>query len=134
MKTSTIHHVVNFQATPKEVYELIMDQDLHSEITGSEATVSREVNGEFDVFDGYCMGYNVELKDGEKIVQKWSFAEDGWPEEHYSTCTFLFEPDENGGTKMTFTQEGVPDVTYDALNSGWYEFYWDNMTDYLEGN
>jgi activator of HSP90 ATPase len=133
METRTINHTINFNATPNEVYELIMDQDLHSEITGSEATMSKEIDGEFDVFDGYCQGYNIELVQGEKIVQAWSFAEDGWPEDHYSICTFLFEPTEDG-TQLTFTQTDVPDTAYEALDSGWYQFYWDNITDYLDGN
>ncbi len=133
METKDIHQVIEFNAPPKEVYELIMDQDLHSEITGSEATMSREIDGEFDVFEGYCQGYNIELVDGKKIVQAWQFAEDGWPEDHYSFCTFIFEPTENG-TRLTFTQTGVPADKYEALESGWHQFYWDNMTDYLEGN
>lgn len=133
METKTINHIIQFNGTPHEVYELIMDQDLHSEITGSEATMSREIEGEFDVFEGYCQGYNIELIEGKKIVQAWQFAEDGWPEDHYSNCTFLFEPNEDG-TRMTFTQTDVPAEKYDALDSGWYQFYWDNMTDYLDGN
>lgn len=134
METKTISHTIKFNGTPKEVYEIIMDQDLHSEVTGSDATMSKEIKGAFDVFDGYCQGYNIELKEGKKIVQAWHFMEDGWPEDHYSTCTFLFEPDGENGTIMTFTQTGVPAAVYEALDSGWYEFYWDNMTDYLDGN
>lgn len=133
METTLIQHTVHFNATPKEVYEIIMDQDLHSEIAGSEAITSREIEGEFEVFEGYCKGYNIELKDGEKIVQAWNFAEDGWPEDHYSICTFMFEPYDEG-TRMTFVQTDVPADKYEALDSGWYRFYWDNMTDYFDGN
>ena len=58
--------------------------------TGSKVIMSNKVNGKFKVFDGYCHGYNIELMQGKKIVQAWNFAEDGWPEDHFSICTFFF--------------------------------------------
>ena len=110
-----------------------MDETKHSEFTGSEANINRDIKGKFEVFEGYCHGYNIELIAGKKIVQAWHFLEDGWPNDHFSICTFLFEP--NGeGTKLTFTQGGVPDHKIEALTVGWNEFYWEPMQAYLEEN
>lgn len=127
----SIRQMVVFEATPTEVYELIMDSEKHAEFTGSAVAMSREVDGKFKVFDGYCHGYNIEIDPGKKIVQAWHFAEDGWPDDHFSICTFLFEPFGNE-TRMTFLQTEVPEHKIDALKDGWNEYYWEPMKEYLE--
>ena len=130
METSTIHHIIHFKAKPLAVYELIMDAEKHSAFTGGPVIMSKEINGVFEVFEGYCTGYNIELEKGQKIVQAWHFREDGWPDFHNSICTFLFEKEE-GGTKMTFTQTDVPVHKQKSLENGWREYYWEPMHVFL---
>ena len=132
MKTKNIKQTVSFKATPAELYELIMDPKKHAELTGSKVKMGKGVNGKFEVFDGYCHGYNIELSEGRKIVQAWHFAEDGWPDDHFSTCTFEFKK-APGGTKLVFTQTGVPEHKVESLKGGWKEFYWDKIRAYLGG-
>lgn len=131
MKTKTIRQTITFKAMPKEVYEMIMDKKKHSEITDSEVVMTKKINGKFSTFGGYCTGYNVELVDGEKIVQGWRFDEDGWPEDHYSTCTFLFTHVDNG-TKLIFEQKGVPEHKYEAIKKGWHKYYWSPMKKFID--
>jgi activator of HSP90 ATPase len=129
----TIKQTVFFDASPMDVYELLMDESKHSELTDSDVEMSNEVDGTFEVFDGYCHGINIEIVEGEKIVQFWHFEEDGWAEDHFSTCTFIFEPTEQG-CKLDFTQTDVPDHTVEALENGWNQFYWEPMKEYLAEN
>ncbi|MCX6252084.1 MAG: SRPBCC family protein [Bacteroidetes bacterium] len=131
MKTKSIRQTVTFAATPEQVYQLIMDQKKHAAFTGSKAVMSTKVNGKFSVFDGYCLGYNIELIGGKKIVQAWHFAEEGWPDDHFSTCTFLFSK-VGDKTKLIFLQTGVPEENLDALREGWKQFYWEPMKAYLK--
>jgi activator of HSP90 ATPase len=126
VKSKTIKQTATFHAKPIEVYELIMDAKKHSAFTGGKVKMSDKVNGKFEVFDGYCHGYNIELKEGKKIVQAWYFGEEGWPEDHYSTCIFSFAR-VPGGTRLSFTQKEVPEGNYESLKSGWKEFYWEPM-------
>ena len=49
----------------------------------------------------------------------------------YSTATFLLEEAE-GGTRLTFTQTGVPEQHYDGISQGWRDFYWTKMASSLE--
>jgi activator of HSP90 ATPase len=126
MKTKTINQTATFAATPEKVYHLIMDSKKHASFTGSKVTMSTKVNGKFSVFDGYCHGYNIELDEGKKIVQAWHFAEEGWPDDHFSVCTFLLEPAGNK-TKLTFRQTGVPEQSADSLRDGWKQYYWEPM-------
>ncbi len=130
MKTKSIKQTVTFDTTPGEIYDLIMDQKKHAAFTGSKVTMSTKVNGKFNVFDGYCHGYNIELIKGEKIVQAWHFAEDGWPDDHFSICTFDLEKTDNK-TKLKFVQTDVPEHKVDSLKDGWKQFYWKAMKAYL---
>ena len=131
MKTKSIKQTVTFNAPSDRVYHLLMNEKKHAAFTGSKAIMSNKVNGKFDVFAGYCHGYNIELEEGKKIIQAWHFNEEGWPEDHYSICTFLFEQVDNK-TKMTFFQTGVPEESVESLKGGWKEFYWEAMKDFLK--
>ncbi|HMG14127.1 MAG TPA: SRPBCC domain-containing protein [Saprospiraceae bacterium] len=130
METKSISQTVKLSGTPEEVYQLLMDPEKYSSFTGSEVIISDKIKGEFNLFDGYITGYNIELIVGKKIVQAWHFEEDGWPKEHYSICTFIFEPDGNK-TKLNFLQTDVPEHKIQALSKGWYEYYWEPMEEYL---
>jgi activator of HSP90 ATPase len=132
MKTKTIKQTVTFNATPEEVYHLLMDEEKHSAFTGTKASVSKEIKGTFTAWDGYISGYNIELVEGKKIVQAWHFTEKGWPDDHYSTCTFLLEPEGNK-TKLTFIQTDVPEDSAETLKGGWKDVYWEPMKAYLKG-
>ena len=131
MKTGNIKQTATFNASPIEVYELIMDAKKHAAFSGDKVTMSKKIGGEFDAFGGYVHGHNIELEEGKKIVQAWHFAEDGWPDDHYSICTFKFEI-KGTGTKLTFTQTSVPEHKVESLKSGWKEFYWQPMKEYLK--
>jgi activator of HSP90 ATPase len=131
MKTKTIKQTVIFAASPEKVYHLIMDQKKHTAFTGSKVIMSTKVKGKFNVFDDYIHGYNIELIEGKKIVQAWHFKEEGWPDDHFSICTFLFEPD-GVKTKLIFTQTDVPEHKVEELKGGWKQFYWEPMKAYLK--
>lgn len=133
MKTKSIKQTVTFNASPGLIYNLLMDEKKHTVFTGSKATIDSKPNGKFTVFDGYCNGYNIELIKGKKIVQAWHFAEDGWPDDHFSICTFEFEKD-GEKTKLRFLQTNVPEHKVGTLKEGWKEFYWDAIKLYLKSN
>lgn len=133
MKTKSIKQSVTFDASTLEVYNLIMDAKKHSAFTGSKVIMSNKPNGKFSVFDGYCHGYNIELIEGKKIVQAWHFAEDGWPDDHFSICTFRFDQQDNK-TKLTFLQTDVPEHKAEELKEGWKKYYWEAMKDFLKNN
>ena len=133
MKTKNIKQTVTFPgARPKDVYTMIMDEKIHNAFSGSKVKMSNEINGKFEVFDGYCTGFNIELKEGKKIIQGWHFKEDGWPEGHFSICTFVFEKVPTG-TKLTFTQTHIPEHKIESLKNGWKLYYWQPMKAFLAG-
>ncbi len=129
MKTKTIRQSVTFRTSPHEAYEALMDSKKHSQFTGDEATISREVGGRFSTFNGYASGTNLELVPDQKIVQSWRASD--WPEGLYSTATFSFEEIADG-TRLSFIQTGVPEQQLEDVSQGWHDYYWTPLREMLE--
>lgn len=128
MKTGTVRQSVTFTAGVHEVYEALMDSKKHSEFTGSQASISREVGGKISVYDGEIEGVNLDLVPDKKIVQSWRYSD--WPEGYYSKATFSLE-ETAAGTRLTFTQTGVPLEFLDDISQGWRDYYWAPMKELL---
>jgi activator of HSP90 ATPase len=124
MKTRKVNQKVRFKATPREVYEALMDSEKHSDFTHSEAKISRHVGGEISAYDGWIEGKNVELLPDKRIVQQWRGAD--WPKGHFSMATFELKEVDHG-TELSFSQEGVPEDFYEDISQGWVDHYWTPM-------
>ncbi|KAM7505566.1 hypothetical protein LguiB_004470 [Lonicera macranthoides] len=96
-----------FSCRAKDLYEILMDEKRWKGFTQSNARISKEVGGEFSIFDGSIMGTNVELQEGKLIVQKWRFG--SWPDGIQSTVRLAFEEPESGVTIVKLTQTDVPE-------------------------
>ena len=129
METKTIQQSATFGAPPTDVYEMLMDSKKHAALSGEPASISREVGGSFTAWGTHISGFNLALRPGQKIVQAWR-ALDWWPD-HYSIAIFQFSPVE-GGTKLDFTQIGVPPHRFEGHCRGWTETYWTPIKEILE--
>lgn len=127
MRTRTVRQSVTFKASPREVYEMLMDSRKHSAFTGDKATISRKPGGRFKVGE-YIRGVNLELVPDEKIVQSWRGSD--WPEGHFSRAVFSLKPIE-GGSRLTLVQSGVPEDGYSEIKQGWHDYYWKPMKEML---
>lgn len=121
MKTYT--HTLKIKAMPEQVYDVLMDSDAHTELTGAKAVMSPDVGGAFTAYDGYITGKNLELVKSRRIVQEWRGDETDWPKEQMSKVTYQLKTVE-GGTQLDFSQEGIPDSQFAAIAKGWDDFYW----------
>jgi activator of HSP90 ATPase len=124
MKTKTIQQAVTFKTSPRHVYETIMDSRKHSALSGERASISRKVGGRFTAWGSHISGFNLALKPGKKIVQAWRAT--GWWPDHYSIVIFEIKK-VPGGSKLTFTQIGIPPHRYSGHYRGWIEAYWTPM-------
>ena len=127
MRTRTVRQSVTFKASPREVYEVLMDSRKHSKLTGDKAIISRKVGGKFTVGE-YIQGVNLELVPNEKIVQSWRGSD--WQEGHFSRAVFSLRA-EGSVTRLTFTQTGVPEENYEEIRQGWHDYYWKPMKEML---
>ena len=129
MHTKIIRQSVTFKAGAHEIYEALMDSHKHAKFSSAKATISRKVGGKFTAYDGYIEGTNLEVIPDKRIVQSWRGSD--WPDGHYSTVTFTLTKAKNG-TRLTFTQNDVPEEYYDDISQGWYDFYWNPIRKMLE--
>ncbi len=124
--TGKISQSVYFDAPPALVYKMLTDSELLADFTGSVALMDAAVGGTFDLFEGYCTGSTLDSTEHERLVQLWNFAEEGWPSDQFSTCTFLFNA-EGDGTLLEFEQTGIPEHKVAALEAGWPRYFWEPM-------
>lgn len=103
----TIKMSEKFSCRAVDLYEILMDENRWKGFTQSNAKISKNVGGEFSIFDGSVTGTNVELKEGKLIVQKWRFG--SWPDGIFSTVELTFEEPESGLTVVKLVQTDVPE-------------------------
>jgi activator of HSP90 ATPase len=124
MKTKTLRQTVTFKASPLQVYEMLMSSRKHQSLSGEPAKISRKVGGKFTAWGSHISGINLVLKPGKKIVQAWRAT--GWWPDHYSVAIYDIVK-VHGGTKLIFTQIGIPPNRYSGHYRGWIEAYWTPM-------
>jgi uncharacterized protein YndB with AHSA1/START domain len=114
-------------APPERLYAAWLDPHEHTKMTGGQAT--DEGDGRFTAWDGYITGHTVSAVPHSKIVQAWRTTEfpTSAPD---SVLTILFEA-ADGGTKVTFVHDNIPDEQSDAYEQGWHEHYFTPMKAYF---
>jgi activator of HSP90 ATPase len=124
-----IQQEVVFRASPKRVYEVLLDSRQFSEFTGgAPAEISRDAGGALSCFGGMITGRNVELIPNQRIVQAWRAG--NWPEGAYSIVKFELQA-QGSDTKLTLHHVGFPEGSGEHLESGWPKMYWEPLKKYL---
>jgi len=137
-----INQLIKIKASPQEVYEALTDEAKHAAFTGEPAKIQATMGGAFSAYDGYITGTLTELVPNKLIVLQWnddrfrsqgrrSAVDERVKQGLYSTATFMIDP-EDGGTRLRFFQQGIPEDLYDELSAGWQEHYWDKLKAALE--
>ncbi|PKU84941.1 activator of 90 kDa heat shock protein ATPase homolog [Dendrobium catenatum] len=103
----TIKLTERFSCRARDIYEILMDENRWKGFTQSNARISKDVGGQFSLFDGSITGINEELQEGKLIVQKWRFS--SWVEGIYSSVRLDFDEPEPGVAIVKLIQTGVPE-------------------------
>ena len=123
------HNVLIPLSSPEVVYRAFLSSKEHMEFTGSEAQCSARVGGRFTAWGKYISGKNMELVEGNKIVQEWKTSE--WPEGYEPSILKIFLKKKGGGTLLSMIQSRVPASQVDQYDKGWYESYWEPLKQYF---
>jgi len=118
----TISQSILFKAPPATVFALYADQKLHTEVTGSAATIKAKAVTPFSAWDGYIKGLTLEVQKDRMLVQTWR-AEDWEAEAPDSVLVLLFQS-EGSGTRLLVSHVNVPEEQAEELKKGWTEWYW----------
>ncbi len=127
MKRFTISAVI--PASPKDVFDAWLDGDQHGAMTQSSATATNEIAGIFTAHDGYINGINLELEDGERILQTWRTTQFEGSDPDSSIEVTLEQAEV--GTKLTLRHWNIPDDQADGYETGWQDFYFTPMIEYF---
>ena len=117
-----------FPRSAKELYDAWLDGDTHAAMTGGDARCEAHVDGEFEAWDGYIWGKNLELEDGKRIKQSWRTTEFADNDDD-SVIELTFE-EEGNGTTLTLVHTNIPEGQPD-YNKGWDDHYFNPMTEYF---
>jgi len=129
--TQTITQKVIFKnTTPKELYELYMNAEKHSEIIGDVVKISDKEGTVFRAYDTYITGKNLQLIKDSLIVQSW--RADDWDKEDMDS-TFIIKLETKGkDVVLKMTHANVPETQAEALKRGWNDFYWEPWKEYIK--
>jgi activator of HSP90 ATPase len=126
---NVIRQEVVLEASPKRIYETLLDARQFSEFTGgAPAAIASEAGGAFSCFNGMITGRNVELIPNQRIVQAWRAG--NWPEGVYSIVRFELNA-QGSDTKLTLDHTAFPDGAAEHLDGGWHKMYWEPLKKYL---
>ncbi len=114
----TIKQTYEMAATPEEVFEALVNEDLIQNWSGDEVKMSPEVGAKFSLWGGQMFGTNLEVIKNKKLVQEWCY--DQW--EVPSKVTFILEPS-GTGTTVELVHEGVPEKSLANITEGWNLYY-----------
>lgn len=129
LRFGTIEQTVFFKASPEEVYDALLDPKKHAKFTGSPATTNSKVGVEFNAWDGYISGTNLELVKNKKIVQEWETTE--WPKGYPRSRLEFTLTAKKGGTELKMVHSRVPAEQVDEYTGGWQSAYWEPLASYL---
>ncbi|KAJ6994211.1 activator of 90 kDa heat shock protein ATPase [Populus alba x Populus x berolinensis] len=103
----TISLTEKFSCRARDLFEILMDENRWKGFTQSNARISKEVGGEFSIFDGSVTGRNLELEEGKLIVQQWRFG--NWPDGIVSKVRLTFDEPEPGITIVKVVHTDIPE-------------------------
>jgi activator of HSP90 ATPase len=124
----SIHQEIDFNASPEQLYEALLDPNQFTAFSGRPAEIDRKIGGAFSLFGGHIIGRNVELIPNERIVQAWRVVT--WPEGVYSIARFEIKP-QGTGARVLLDHVGFPEGLHDHLAEGWESNYWSLLKKYF---
>ena len=118
-------------ATPDAIYSAWLSSDEHSRMTGSPASVSAEVGDEFEAWDEYIHGKNLELQPPGRIYQSWRTSE--FDDNEEDSLLEVLPESEGNGTRVTIRHSNLPD---DGMHyrEGWKDSYFTPMKEHFVGS
>ena len=115
-------------ARPELVYNAWLNSEGHAMMTGSPAQASAVVGGEFQAWDGYINGKNLELEAGKRILQSWRTSE-FQPADPDSLLEIVLEPAPTG-TRVILRHSNLPPHG-EQYEQGWIDNYFLPMQEYF---
>ncbi|TVT86077.1 SRPBCC domain-containing protein [Pseudomonas sp. H3(2019)] len=118
-----------FTAGRSAVYRCLTDPVEFANFTGMSAEMDARPGAHFSLFGGYIKGYFLELHPEHRLVMAWRDCY-SWEEGIYSIVNIQLDEVEDG-TRMSWTQHGVPTNEVEHLGVGLGRKYFNAIQQYL---
>ena len=128
----TIEQKVVFKnTTPKVLYDLYMNPDQHSNITGSPVEISDKTGSNFSAHGNYITGKNIHLVKDRLIVQTWRAQ--GWDKNDADSIFMICLEPQGNDVVLYAVHTNLPDKAVESVSKGWYDHYWNPWQQHLAG-
>jgi activator of HSP90 ATPase len=127
---NTICKTVVLPASAADLYEMYMNPEIHSEMTGAPVKISEEAGSPFEAFGGLVTGTTLQVVRHRLIVQSWrsvNFAKS----DPNSTLIISFTPEDDDG-RIDLVHVNVPQSDYQGVFCGWDSRYFAPWLEYLQ--
>lgn len=115
---TTIKQTYEMSATPEQVFEALVNEEIIQNWSRDEAKMSAEVGAKFSLWGGQMYGVNLEVIKNKKLVQEWCY--DQW--DAPSRVTFILKA-VGDGTLVELLHEDVPEKSVKSISDGWSLYY-----------
>ena len=129
MPVRNLRQVVTIRATPHAIYTTLVDPKRHARFSGMPARLVARPGGRFSHFGGALEGFVLVLEKDRRIVLAW--RANSWAKGHYSIAEFALTR-VGRGTRVEFSQYGIPSASFASIADGWHEHYWGPLQQQLE--
>ena len=119
-----------FPVKPDKIYKAWLDTQQHSEMTDADAEIDPNVNGTFNIWNGYISGTTVELIQDKKIVQQWRTTDFPAGSDHSVIEVHFAETPK--GSNLKLNHYNIPDGQGNDYKEGWKEYYFKPMKKYFK--
>jgi activator of HSP90 ATPase len=129
----SIHQEAVIEATPEQVYAVLVDGERFGAMTGMPARISDEEGTVFTLFGGRIEGRQVELVPGERVVQAWRAGAahpEPWGPGVYSIVRYSLAP-HGAATRFVIDHDAIPPHEEERLAGAYPTFYQDPLAAYF---
>jgi hypothetical protein len=114
-------------ASPEELFDIILDAKKHSGILGGAAVkITKNEGDPFSCLNGLLKGKNLMIVPNRMIVQSW--RGDVWDDDELDSVLTLVFTSVKGGSEIYMVHSN----TADEFVERWDEVYWQPMKKYLK--
>jgi uncharacterized protein YndB with AHSA1/START domain len=124
---TTIKQTYHIKAPIEEVWRALVDPQHIEAWGGGPAEMDDKVGTKFKLWGGDVYGKNTEVVPLNRLVQEWYSG--NWPEPSIATFELSVE---DGGTRVEFLHENVPEAEAEDIEQGWKDYYLGPLKDHLE--
>lgn len=128
-KTANIFQVIEVNASPSDIYNLLIDEVNHAAFTNKACLIDAQEGGSFSFCNGNHTGNFLKLVKNKRMVLAWTHRK--FPRGHYSIVDLSFEKSESGGTRLSMNHMAVPETCDGWLTEAWHKTYWLPLAEYV---